>query len=426
MPIHVNVTAKVNSKSIRREIHNGRSHWVIPSYTLPFDVVMNGVMYPKAEVEKHFSGLEGTLAPFGHPTVNGQHVSAFSPEGINAFHVGAWNRNVKLAGTRVYAEKWLDVDVANRTENGKRLIERLEALERGDDVPPIHSSVALFIERMEVADKDREKLGYEAVAKIHQMDHDAILLDEVGAATPEQGVGLMVNADDAQNIKVNSGALVGESFREREKRLSQAVYETFGKGEDNYAWVADFTTDQVVVVSKDGTKVYGYAVDNGIVSFDGEGVPVERQETWVARLPVVNKIVSFFKNRQARPDFSEVSTMDEKEKAALVEAVNASVASTLQGVLAPITERLSALETNQKTITESVTANARAVEAEKRAVVAAKLGEVVANALSGEALDKAHEQCLTAKGIGQGSTAQEKPALAPNADEVANYFGSNK
>ncbi len=33
------------------------------------------------------------------------------------------------------------------------------------------------------------------------MDHDAILLHEVGAATPEQGVGLMVNADLARPLE---------------------------------------------------------------------------------------------------------------------------------------------------------------------------------------------------------------------------------
>ena len=42
MPMQVNIRTQVNSKSIRREQHNGRDHIVIPSYTMPFDVVMNG------------------------------------------------------------------------------------------------------------------------------------------------------------------------------------------------------------------------------------------------------------------------------------------------------------------------------------------------------------------------------------------------
>lgn len=201
MNMQVNVTTQVNSKTIRREQHNGREHWVIPSYTLPANVVMNGGLYPASEIDAHYPKLEGTLAPLGHPTVNGQHVSAFSPEGINVGHVGAWNRNVKKSGNRVYVEKWLDVEVANRSESGRRLLERLEALERGDDVPPIHTSVAVFLDRIE-ANEEQRKGGYEWVAKIHGMDHDAILLDEVGAATPEQGVGLMVNADLAELLGI--------------------------------------------------------------------------------------------------------------------------------------------------------------------------------------------------------------------------------
>jgi hypothetical protein len=68
------------------------------------------------------------------------------------------------------------------------------------------------------------------LADIHGMDHDAILLHEVGAATPEQGVGLMVNADLAQPLKANSGALVGESYREREQRLDRAAKAKFAAG----------------------------------------------------------------------------------------------------------------------------------------------------------------------------------------------------
>jgi hypothetical protein len=40
--MQVNITTKVNSQSIRRETYNGREHLVLPSYTLPANVVMNG------------------------------------------------------------------------------------------------------------------------------------------------------------------------------------------------------------------------------------------------------------------------------------------------------------------------------------------------------------------------------------------------
>ncbi|MEL5457935.1 hypothetical protein PTR48_25115, partial [Serratia ureilytica] len=101
-------------------------------------------------------------------------------------------------------------------------------------------------------------------AKIHGMDHDAILLHEVGAATPEQGVGLMVNADLATPLKANSGALIGESYRDREQRLDRAAKDKFAPGENEYAWVADFTDSQVVIIRNGGAaQVYGYTSEGG-------------------------------------------------------------------------------------------------------------------------------------------------------------------
>jgi len=67
--MQVNITTKVNSQSIRRETHNGREHLVLPSYTLPANVVMNGGLYTEDEINAHYQGLEGTLAPLGHPQV---------------------------------------------------------------------------------------------------------------------------------------------------------------------------------------------------------------------------------------------------------------------------------------------------------------------------------------------------------------------
>jgi hypothetical protein len=85
----VNIQTQVNSASIRRETCNGRDHCVMPSYTLPANVVMNGGLYPASEIDAYYQQLEGTLAPLGHPTVEGRFVSAFSPEGINQGHIGA-------------------------------------------------------------------------------------------------------------------------------------------------------------------------------------------------------------------------------------------------------------------------------------------------------------------------------------------------
>jgi len=402
----VNITTQVNAAQIRRETYNGRAHWVVPSYTLPANVVMNSGLYPAAEIDAHYQQLEDTLAPLGHPTVDGHFVSAFSPEGINVGHVGAWNRNVKKSGNRVYIEKWIDTEVAQMSEGGRRLLERLEALEKGEDVPPIHTSVAVFLERLDASEEQRSQ-GVEWIAKIHGMDHDAILLDEVGAATPEQGVGMMVNADQAQPLAANAGALVGESYREREQRLDQAARKRWATGSDQYVWVADFTDSQAVIVRNGGiSEVYGYEDKGGTITFADTGTTVVRQESWVTT--VANSLKRFF-NQQARPAVTKEGDMPltPEERAELVKDFGAAVTPIVNAAVAeaikPVSEKVDGLEANIKATADAITANARAEEAEKRKAVAAVHGDVVANALSGEALDAMFKSLGTAAPLGTNS-----------------------
>lgn len=415
----------MNTKQIRKITHNGREHWVLPSYTLPANVIMNGGLYPAAEIDAHYQGLEGTLAPLGHPVVDGQFVSAFSPEGINVGHVGAFNRNVKKAGNRVYLEKWLDVEVAQRSEAGRELIERVEALERGEDVPPIHTSVAVFLEQLEASSEQR-KAGAEWVAKINAMDHDAILLHDVGAATPEQGVGLMVNADKAVPLAPNKGALAGETYREKEARLDRAVRVRFdGSG----AWVADFTEAQVIVVTdRDGPMRFDYSDENGEISLSDAGTPVERETSWVA--VIANSLKKIFKPHQARPDSSQKEgdmPLTPEEKAELTndisKAVIANVGQAVAEAIKPVSDAVTTLQENHKALSDSLTANQRAEEEAKREAVAAKFGKEVAEKLAGNALDALYKQCGDAGTLGPG---QLQPNAYQGAPDPITHFGGAK
>ncbi|HFI5325897.1 TPA: hypothetical protein ACGQSM_003731 [Serratia liquefaciens] len=417
MKVQVNVTTKVNSQAIRRESYNGREHLVLPSYTLPANVVMNEGLYTASEIDAHYQGLEGTLAPLGHPQLNGAFISAFSPEGINQGHIGAWNRNVKKSGNRIYLEKWVDTQIANQSEGGRELISRVEAIERGEDVPPIHTSVAVFLDQLE-PNEQQKATGAKWVAKIHGMDHDAILLHEVGAATPEQGVGLMVNADLAMPLKANSGALIGESYRDREQRLDRAAKERFAPGENEYAWVADFTDSQVVIIRNGGAaQVYGYTSEGGKITFDETGTPVARQESWVT--VVANKVKSLF-NPQGQPATNHQTEGDmpltTEEKQELITEIGKGLAANFAEALKPIAEKVDALQVNHNQLAETLTANSRAEEKTKREAVAKVHGDVVANALKGDALDVMFKSLGEAAPLAGNSGQHQKETGAPVAD----------
>ena len=184
--VRVNVRTVANVKAARHEKRNGRDVVIVPSATLPDDVVMNGIMYPAAEIEASYKSLERSPAPFGHPTINEKFVSARDPEGLALGWIGAWNENVRRENGRVFIDKVIDVETANQSANGKAV---LEAVNKGT---PIHTSTGLYCMMEAVANKD---LPYKNIARSIVFDHDAILLNEVGAATPKQGVGMFVNSE---------------------------------------------------------------------------------------------------------------------------------------------------------------------------------------------------------------------------------------
>lgn len=185
---HAHLITRVNAASIKKEVINGEDHYRIPSATLPDNVVMNGGLYPEDEIEASYKGLEGTPAPLGHPKVGNQFVPARSPLAINKHWIGAWNENVRREGGRVLLDKVVNIRVANQTEKGRELIQAIEKQS------PIHTSTGLELQ-VQVANGESKGKSYTWIARNMDFDHDAILLGEPGAATPDEGVGMFVNAE---------------------------------------------------------------------------------------------------------------------------------------------------------------------------------------------------------------------------------------
>lgn len=180
----INLSVLANTLAVRKEKLNGRDVLIVPSATLPDDVIMNRIKYPAAAIEKSYKQLENTPAPLGHPKIGNNYVSARDPQAINTTYVGAWNANVRREGGKVYLDKIVDIEVANRTEEGRALLKAIENKEK------IHTSTGLIATLSPVANaKD-----YDSEVVDMFFDHDAILMGEIGAATPEQGVGMFVNS----------------------------------------------------------------------------------------------------------------------------------------------------------------------------------------------------------------------------------------
>lgn len=377
--IRVNIRTKVNTKNIRTEVdHNGRECWVVESKTLPAGVVMNNVKYPAEEIDKSFHTLEGTPAPMGHPIVKGKYVSASHPEAY-MFTSGAVNRNVKKDGDRISLEKWIDKAFAER--NHPQLV---KAINEGK---PIHTSTGLVLELVEVNEADHKYIG-----KNMQFDHDAILLGEQGAATPEQGVGIFVNAAGEETEVIESTL-----YSDREHAIRQAL-----SAKDDGAWLIDFDDESVyyeLAGQKFGVK-YNYT--NGIAELIDPPYSVKRMTLWQR---IANKIKS-------DPVQVEKQKMDEEIKQAL--AANAEAMKALSDGLAAVNAVVTQMQTNAEAAAAAEAAKIEAEEAELRKDVAKQLGEDVAEALTGNALRAAHAK-LTAN-----------PAQAAAADLRAGFTGNTQ
>lgn len=204
--IHVKSLA-INASNISTTTINGQEHYVIRgAVPIVDDIVMNGGLYPAEEINNSYLTMERKLMPLGHPMVNGKYVSANDPQAVNDYYAGAWAQNVSKANDKVVMDVYVNKAVADTKPDGKRLIQRLDDMITGNNADPIHVSTGLLLNKEQKAGESKQK-KYSWVAHNMQFDHIAILLDEPGAGTPDEGVGMFVNAD-GQEADVESTSLI--------------------------------------------------------------------------------------------------------------------------------------------------------------------------------------------------------------------------
>lgn len=394
--LRVNAMAKVDNERIQRITHNGREHLVIPSFTLPDNVVMNGGLYPADEIAKSFKTLEGTLAPVGHPTVNGKAVVATRAEAINAHYHGVWNHKVTRdeGSKRVYIEKWVDVEFAERSEMGRAL---LDAINSGQ---PLHTSTGLHCEREMVTNG---AAGYSWVARNMRFDHDAILFDEPGAATPEDGVGMMVNSAElvvnAVLPALQTNKALENSYSQKRDLLNAAVREVFGST-DSHPYVEDFNDSALIFWQSGSYKMVSYEMDGAALVLSDTVTDMVARTDFVAKGSTVVTTLSLQGNSvQSEP----VKLIDNSEKPQDMNADELKAALAL--ALAPVNDQLTALKEENKALRESMETNSKKADAEHRAAIKAVRPELelVANSLTGEPLEALAASLQTAASIKPGA-----------------------
>ncbi|MGM1296873.1 DUF2213 domain-containing protein, partial [Enterobacter hormaechei] len=296
----VNVLTVVNSASnITTETIDGKPHIVVRGITpVVDDIVMNRKLYPAAEIEKAYNTLERNPMPLGHPKVDGKHVSARDVRAVNEYHVGAWLQNVSHKDGKVTGDMYVNRQYAESSEKGKRLINRLDEMLAGTNSDPIHISTGLLYSGIAANGESKGK-KYNEIATNMMFDHVAVLLDEPGAGTPEEGVGIFVNSEgDEQQIEVarladgidcTRDGLLNKtkffftnasnfSFDDISRAISDKLRE--GDAEDKWLWPETVWPDSFIYRNDTKYLKQKYLIDDdGKAVFVGEPVEVVRKPT---------------------------------------------------------------------------------------------------------------------------------------------------
>ncbi|EMH7333161.1 DUF2213 domain-containing protein [Serratia bockelmannii] len=438
----VNVLTVVNSASnITTETIDGKPHIVVRGITpVVDDIVMNRKLYPAAEIAKAYNTLERKPMPLGHPKIDGKHVSAGDVRAVNNYHVGAWLQDVQHVDGKVNGDMYVDRRYAEGSEKGKRLVNRLDEMIAGTNVEPIHISTGLLYSGIAANGESKGK-KYNEIATNMVFDHVAVLLDEPGAGTPSEGVGIFVNADGddqevetanlSEGIDCTRDGLLNKtkffftnasnfSFDDIREAISNKLRE--GRSDDYWPWPESIWPDTFIY--RDKTKFFRqkYLIDeDGKAVFVGEPVEVVRKPTEYEiktngekdpmKELIINALQAAGKPTEGK---SDAELMDAYNQLAAEKATakkdggeeidpatgkpkkkeQASNSDEAPAWFKPFADDLAAVKSG-------LIANSDKEKGEMRAAVKAKFGmsDVAVNALDGDPLKELFAQCSTSIGL---------------------------
>ncbi|MGT5005378.1 DUF2213 domain-containing protein [Escherichia coli] len=438
--IHVKSLA-INASNISTTTINGQEHYVIRgAVPIVDDIVMNGGLYPAEEINNSYLTMERKLMPLGHPMVNGKYVSANDPQAVNDYYAGAWAQNVSKANDKVVMDVYVNKAVADTKPDGKRLIQRLDDMITGNNADPIHVSTGLLLNKEQKAGESKQK-KHSWIARNMQFDHIAILLDEPGAGTPEEGVGMFVNAD-GQEGEVENASLIDAanslkdgllnkvkfffthnsdaSFDEIYQMLREAIRAP--SGSDVYRYVVTVWPDKFIY--EEGNKLFQqkYLIDDSAVTLVGDSVEVVRKPTEYEvktngeTNPMKEKMIAALNAAGVKTEgLTDDQVWDAYNQQALKkEGAPSQAQVNSDAITAAVNLALKQLTDEIGTLKSQLQANAEQDLKAKRDAVKAKFSfmtEAAINSLAGDALNDMYSQCQTSTGLNpafQGNSAQSE------------------
>lgn len=380
--ICVNVLSAINSSSnITTETINGEEHIVVKNVVPVRDgIVLNGGLYPAEENTKGYKSLEDKPMPCGHPKVDGRHVSASNVRAVNDYHIGAYTRNVRKESGQVLIDAVINRRFAEGSEKGKRVLQRLDDMSAGNSVEPISISTGLLLNRIDANGESNGK-RYSWIATNQIYDHVAILLDEPPAGTPEEGIGMFVNAEGeeiASEVVNLAEAQTPDELPPESKSIIQQLMAFFSANSKQPKEEVDPMKELITNALK------------------AKGIPTEGKSD-AELMDAYNKSVSA--DATAKEETPEEKAAREKKEAEEKAAKDKPATTAANAEEVPAWAKL--LTEEVKSLKVQVNSGQEAEKTAMRSAVKARFGmtDIAVNALEGEPLKELYAQCATSHGL---------------------------
>jgi Uncharacterized protein conserved in bacteria (DUF2213) len=227
----------------RLETLEDKTYTVVPMVMMTEGVhsgSQGAFFYPKDELSKTPVVWNHKPVVVYHPEMNGRAVSACDATIINSRKVGVI-MNAKVEGGKLKAEAWIDRTKADKVD--KRIGEAIDKNE------VMELSTGVFVD-VDQTPGEWNGEAYTGIAVNYRPDHLALLPDQIGACSVNDGAGFMRNAAKSKDAGVmaaiktlqKAGLIANDqSFSDIQSQVSTALRDRFNATGDNapFLWVMD-------------------------------------------------------------------------------------------------------------------------------------------------------------------------------------------
>jgi len=232
--IHKAIETNKEKLKIRKEELDGVEYLVAPVVMVK-EQVLNGELLPAEEIEKSAPGWNGRPVVVYHPEdKDGNEVIANDPKVIPKYEVGkVFNVEYDAKTTKLKGELWIDVSKAKRknrdTKEALRMIQSSDQLEvsTGYIVNDRLSKKGTF-----------DGVDYDGIQRDILPDHLALLPDEIGACSWDDGAGVRNNSN-----KFTSWLKRLVNNLSNKNSINTQVMNALKEEYDDFDWVNDLVHD---------------------------------------------------------------------------------------------------------------------------------------------------------------------------------------